>query len=387
VKTARGQRGVHLNTGLRRFRQHLLAVHFEDIPMGVTTQKHGFTVRVLSAFRGYDLSLGVPILVIAVAGLVGVVLIATAPFDGPSRNNVGVGLLTGVIVGVALMGFENMLDRRREKREQEALKKRREGFLESSKISLSLLIVDYAAQLVLVLMNDDGRPDSKSQPPYWRIDDDRALVIRGLMWVAELPNQNSLWWREDRNLVACDAIITVATDLAERSMVELTDADFANFDIDVQKARRSLTVAAARLSESGDPYGAHEIDKISDSLISIPSQWAKAKLPDLGRWETEQAEILTTGGQFDYIRKIVCFTVDLLRADLKLRDVLATAPEGHLPINVQRWGILAEADKTSTSDLWQTRFADDSWMRRLLADASNNLQRMFGIKDRDREGA
>jgi hypothetical protein len=37
------------------------------------------------------------------------VLVATAPLDGAGRNNLGVGLLTGVVGGAALIGVEYLL--------------------------------------------------------------------------------------------------------------------------------------------------------------------------------------------------------------------------------------------------------------------------------------
>lgn len=346
--------------------------------MQKTVNKLGIIESALSAVRESNLTLWGTVLVIASAGVVGIVLIATAPFDGPSRSNVGVGLLTGVIVGIALIGFESMLDRRRDRREQEALQNRREAFRESSKLALSSLIVDCVELIVMVLLeNNEARPDSKSAPPHWKGDSDRRLVTRGLMWCAEFPNLDSSWWQEHLKLVACDAIVTLSIDLAERSMIKLTEENWGRFNIVTNKALERLAVAAERLSESGDPYSAHDIDKVADLLTDIPSTWTKANVPDLGIWGTEKTDhVLTVGGPFERIRAVVCFTVDLLGADLDFRAVLAPSQVSDVPISRQRWGGLTH--ESAGNDLWSNRFAEDSWMRRLLNVASDDVRQIFG---------
>ena len=346
--------------------------------MPKTVNKLSIVESALSAVRESNLALWGTVLVIASAGVVGIVLIATAPFDGPSRSNVGVGLLTGVIVGIALIGFESTLDRRRDRREQEALQNRREAFRESYKLALSSLIVDCVELIIMVLLeNNEARPDSKSQPPYWKGDSDRRLVTRGLMWCAEFPNLNPSWWQEHLKLVACDAIVTLSIDLAERSMVKLTEENWGRFNIATNKALERLAVAAERLSESGDPYSAHDIDKVADLLTDIPGTWTKANVPDLGIWGTEKTDhVLTVGGPFERIRAVVSFTVDLLGADLDFRAVLAPSQVSDVPISRQRWGGLTH--ESADSDLWSNRFAEDSWMRRLLNVASDDVRQIFG---------
>jgi hypothetical protein len=156
-------------------------------------------------------------------------------------------------------------------------------------------------------------------------------------------------------------------------MVKLTEENWGRFNIATNKALERLAVAAERLSESGDPYSAHDIDKVADLLTDIPGTWTKANVPDLGIWGTEKTDhVLTVGGPFERIRAVVSFTVDLLRADLDFRAVLAPSQVSDVPISRQRWGELTH--ESADTDLWSNRFAEDSWMRRLLDVASDDAR-------------
>jgi hypothetical protein len=132
------------------------------------------------------------ILLVGFAALVGIVLIATSAFDDPNRNNLGVGLLTGVVVGIPLIGVESALDTRRADREQDDVHRRRLSLRESAAISLASLAIDYVEQLAIVLMQSQDLPDSRAQPAGWRGAEDKSLVVRALMGLPDPSLESTL---------------------------------------------------------------------------------------------------------------------------------------------------------------------------------------------------
>jgi hypothetical protein len=74
-----------------------------------------------------------------IAGL-GVALVLTAPKDGPARSNLGGNLLAAVVVGAALLAFEESLERRRAAREEAFKQNLHRGLVEAANDSLASLI-------------------------------------------------------------------------------------------------------------------------------------------------------------------------------------------------------------------------------------------------------
>ena len=128
----------------------------------------------LSALKGARWLLFVALSFVAILGLV---LVATAPLDGSARSNLGSSLLTGVVVGVALIGFESILDDRRTASEERIKEELRNSILEATKNGLSFLIRAHLETLFMTL-NKRGRSGlhARAQPANWTGDADTRSV-------------------------------------------------------------------------------------------------------------------------------------------------------------------------------------------------------------------
>lgn len=304
-------------------------------------------------------------------GAIGIALVVTASLDDSNRNNLGVGLLTAAGIGVALISIEHAIDLRRARREGEIANERRKGFIESARLSVAALVIDHVEQLAMKLMSTSKLPDSKAEPTGWQGKSDKSLVVRALMWAGEIPRQNPTWWRVPRNIAAVDAIFVVATDIAERSVLDITDEDDYRLSQAVNRSLTRISIAAERLSQSGDPYGAHELDKLTDLLRSrnVPCD-----LPDLGRWGTETFDdVITIGGGFHKMRCFVAYLIDRLRSDDAIFPIPHPSEDNDQIIMKRRWAPLFAADDSSSVPLWGDRFKDDGWVRKLLDQTSTEV--------------
>ena len=309
-------------------------------------------------------------------GLIGIALVVTASLDDSNRNNLGVGLLTAAGIGVALTSIEHAIDLRRARREEKIANERRNGFIESARLSIAALVIDHVEQLAMKLMSTSELPDSKAEPRGWRGKSDKSLVVRGLMWAAELPRLNPTWWRVPRNIAAADAIFVVATDIAERSLLDITDEEAYRHSQAVDRSLTRISIAAERLSQSGDPYGAHELDKLTDVLRSGN---VRCDLPDLGGWGTETYDVITVGGRFDKMRCFVAYLIDRLRSDDALSSIPHPSEDNEQIVMKRRWATLFEAGDSSSVPLWGDRFKDEGWVRKLLDQTSTEVRAIFGV--------
>ena len=99
--------------------------------------------------------------------------------DGSARSNLGSSLLTGVVVGVALIGFESILDDRRTASEERIKEELRNIILEATKNGLSFLMRAHLETLFMTL-NKRGRSGlhARAQPANWTGDADTRSVQR-----------------------------------------------------------------------------------------------------------------------------------------------------------------------------------------------------------------
>lgn len=119
--------------------------------------------RALGWFTGW-----LPIAVAIVATVGGIGLVLSAPLDGDGRNNLGSALLSAALIGASLLWIERYIDHLAHVREEERLASRREGFVESAKLALSVLVIGYVEQFILFMMSSDAHPDSRAKPIGWR---------------------------------------------------------------------------------------------------------------------------------------------------------------------------------------------------------------------------
>jgi hypothetical protein len=320
---------------------------------------------------------------VGVVALIGIILISTAPMNGEARNNLGVGLLTGVIVGLALVGTEYALDRRREARALALAASQRIGFVESARLSIADLVVAHVQHLAMKLMSTSDIPDARAQPAGWQGESDKSLVVRGLMWVAELPAQDPTWWRTPRKLAAVDAIFLTATDVAERCGLHVSADELNAMAFETDRAVSRISIAAERLSESGDPYSAHELDRLSDELLSGE---VRTDLPDLGDWGTADFDsIITVGGAFHNMREFVAYLIDQLWVDQASDEGAQEWRNREDDVAIQRWGELL-TDTPTGAIRWGDRFLDGSWLRALLEQASTEIRATFLDETSSRHG-
>jgi hypothetical protein len=339
----------------------------------------GSEVEIRNTVKALGLGLVVALAVLVAVGVIGIALVLTASLDDSNRNNLGVGLLTAAGIGVALISIEQAIDRRRLASEVRIAEKRRNGFIESARLSVAAIVTDHVEQLAMKLMSTSELPDSKAMPTGWRGQSDMQLLVRGLMWAAELPRQNPTWWRVPRNLAIADAIFIVATDIAERSLLDLAGDEVHHLSQTVERSLGRISIAAERLSQSGDPYSAHDLDQLTDVLRSGN---VRCDLPDLGRWGTETCDdIITIGGTFHNMRYFVAYLIDRLRSDDSLLSPIPQSSEDNEQIIMKRrWAALFETDELSSVPMWADRFTDEGWIRKLLRLTSTEVQELFGIR-------
>lgn len=329
----------------------------------------------LSAVRATSWLLFIVLPFVAILGLV---LVATAPLDGSARSNLGSSLLTGVVVGVTLIGFESILDRRRARREERAKEELRNSILEAGRNGLSFLVRAHM-ETIFMILNKRGQSGLhvRAQPANWTGDADTRALQRALMWSIEIMRDDAEWWKSEKSLAQADAIYFVASDLIERYQIEIGEGDLQSLFEALTRALDRLNGTAQRLSESGDTKDAANLDVLSDSLQfhDTPSY-----VPQLSSWGNEYYdEILTTGGLLDRLRKEFSW----LTAELRESKIKVDRDGNPLEKNTQasetyRWGVLFSPNETA-AEAWEQRFAKGSWFRRVMNTASSQLPKLLGV--------
>jgi hypothetical protein len=334
--------------------------------------------------------------VLVVAGA-GVALVASAPLDGPARSSLGGSLLTGVVVGAALFGFEDSLDRRRAAREEAFRRELYRGMVAAANDSLASLVSTHVGWLWFWFQElvsptpDESEPAITELPPParplgWKGSQDTNDVRRALMWRAEVMGDNPSWWRNEIDLASTDAIYFVATDLAERfDRQPNEEEEIAEI---IQAKTRTITRLAGiaqRLSESGAGAEASRIDAQVDSLRFGRTA---SYIPHLPRWGTEDYDYVIPIGSpplTAFREEVAWLTAELRERNIRVDRDGDPIEESAPTAEAYRWQPLFSPSETARG-AWDRRFESDSWFRRLMGNASSGLSttkvgRLAGLSD------
>jgi hypothetical protein len=317
------------------------------------------------------------ILVILLIAILGVVLVSTAPLDAAARTNVGGNLITGVVIGVILVLYEKVLDRRKKDRDL-AIETTRQ-YSEARSV-LAELVRLHVQNLYMVLQSAQQTElvenlHARSQPSGWQGSDDLRAVLGGLIWREEVMGADPRWWQWPIERERTDALYIVASDLADRLQldIELAPSFWASRGDMISR----IDVLAGRLSDAGNTGGAADLDAQATALQAEDIASYLPKLPDWG--DRNHDYIITAGGPFDRSRKEVAWLIDRLRPDAITvdRDGKPRAQVDSSAANY-RWKHLISQVDGHNADLTNF-FGQKSWFRSLLNLARQENEKIFNL--------
>lgn len=227
----------------------------------------------------------------------------------------------------------------------------------------------------LLLRFEDDRQFTYGPPAGFR-DGDIGELQRVLQWLSEVSGVDADWWRDVSMLVTADAAVWVASDVIDR-LAELDESDdqFARA-MDTTHARRrdaiiQLAEIARRLTEIGETASASEATIVAKALSNAePAPSYMVILDSYVRGDDGNDYI--GDRPYGFMRHEVSWFVDLLRPDVIELDGFGE-PRGVDPPSaaVYRWGRLLTPDD-GTDQIWETRFAEGSWFRRVMQRAHDD---------------
>lgn len=333
--------------------------------------------------------------------LAGVGLIVSARLDGAARTNIGVGLMTGVIVGGALSSVEFGLEQRRRDHEERERDRQREDLIDYMQGSVARLIMLHARELYMTIYMF-REPLNSSSIVGFRGREDAHLVVRGVQWVADLGDTDADWYRSARTVQAVDVAMLVGSHLAEREGMHLGDR--------LELLRFLTEEAASRISGTADFLSQTDSLKLAQDLADVASNLAvsattlrlneflgsrAAQLPRLEPRPVDDdgvtyIEMPSTDLQFG--RESVAYLIDQLRHRPGTRTSRVQVEQQRMidqadddAVAVERWRELLTGH--SPNGAWEQRFASDSWLRRVLGAASEQVQWNYGLTGRSQSSS
>ncbi len=327
---------------------------------------------------------GIAVVGVAIA-LSGLALVASVPFDGPARIAVGASLLTGVLVGAALIGIEYALDQRRVAREAALREQLFHLIGEAADDSLATFVAAhfesawgwFGSLVPDVVGGDEVAIDDMpalARPSGWIWPQDARDLRMSLMWRIEEMADDRSWWRSPEDLAATDAIFFAVTDIAERFGLGLDAADDARLHGAGTATLRRLMGIAQRLSEAGDPIGASRIDQQVNAISFRDTPSYAPRLPGWGD-ETYDYIIPNEENPLRTLRRELAWITAELRTSKVRVDRFGDSLEAAAPSPAEfRWGALL-GPSDSAEEMWDRRFEQGSWFRRLISQAAEDLRR------------
>jgi hypothetical protein len=329
---------------------------------------------------------------LAILGITGVALIVAAPFDGSARTQLGSSLLTGVVVGIAVVGFESSLDTRKAGREEETRRKIHQEMIDSANDRLASFATNYIEALSFLFLQGlsngasapeqpiESGPESaergltpREQPPGWRWPDDAQKVTRALIWRAEFMRDHSDWWHDNLELARTDAIYDVGYDLARMFgwPLDYRDSYFAE---ERDRTIDRLSGVAQRLSESGNAAAAARLDEQVEYLRFRNMVSYMPELPLSLNQDDDEIVVIGEGGSGPLRRELLWLTAELREHKIVVdRDGDPVQGESE-SAEQYRWGpLFSSSDNIITA--WDDRFRNNSWFRRLMDLAPSELSR------------
>jgi hypothetical protein len=219
----------------------------------------------------------------------------------------------------------------------------------------------------LLLPHRDEPQFSFNLPTGFRERDLRELQLT-TQWLTDVAERDAGWWRDVSILVTADATVWVASDVMDR----LTPPDDSKDTM--ANRRRTAIERLAEIAKQqnlvGDRTGASDTMNMAKCLQTLDVQ--PSYLVDLDSYRRLYDDVEIIGERpFGRVRAEVSWFVDCLRPDPmevdRFGEPLGIDPP---PASVYRWGrLLRSADDPAT--VWESRFSDNSWFRRVLQRARN----------------
>ena len=226
----------------------------------------------------------------------------------------------------------------------------------------------------LLLPHRDEPQFSFSPPTGFREGDLRELQLT-TQWLTDVAERDAGWWRDVSILVTADATAWVASDVMDR--LTPPDDSKSQFEsaLDTMANRRRTAIEclgeiAKQQNLVRDRTSASDTMKFAKCLHTLDVQ--PSYLVDLDSYTRLYDRVEFVGERpFGWVRAEVSWFVDCLRPDPikvdKFGEPLGLDPP---PASVYRWGrLLRSADDPTT--VWESRFSDNSWFRRVLQRARN----------------
>jgi len=232
------------------------------------------------------------------------------------------------------------------------------------------IVAAHVWALWLLLLPHRDEPQFSFEPPPGFRGQDVGVLQRVLQWLSDVAGADTGWWRDVTILVTADAAVWVASDLMDRlSPPDDSDSKFGSAIEAVHGRRRTaierLTEIVERQNEIGDWESATETATIARALYTLDTRRTYTVVLDAYVRREDDVDIIG-GRPFDFMRSEVSYFVDYLRPDGIEVDQFGEPREvDPPPAAAYRWGRLLRP-KDDTAAAWETRFAGDSWFRRVM---------------------
>ncbi|MEV0602157.1 hypothetical protein AB0I82_23005 [Streptomyces sp. NPDC050315] len=329
-----------------------------------------------------------------VLGVIGLAFVISAPFDDAARTGLGSALLTGLIVSIAVAAIERGIEARRVASERRRDEEQHQAMHEVARNRLGRLIASHAWAYWQLFLPYRDNPNFVMKLPTGFGDEDMHEVHRSLHWIREMMGANQRWWQDPTLRETVDALSFIATDLLERTRLpEILMEDEQDEDpearLSAQQSLQSISVerertvdrlagVAQRLAEAGDSQRAFLIDGQVDLLLS-PDLPVGIYAPTLEPLETIEGITLFGRRPLSPLRDEVAWIVDQLRPDpITVNEYGAPIASGAPEPAKYRWSHLFDAHD-EPEGMWEQRFTQNSWLRRIFARAASELPALYGL--------
>lgn len=354
--------------------------------------------RKASGGRARPLLWAIALILSAVVVIVGLIIVFMAGLHDLGFALVGGGFVTGA--GIAL---ERTLEHRRSARREQVSQRNRAEMIKYAGTFLSRLVIRHAQELYVVLLSSPAQ-QSHAMVRLEGCDVPRALLMRGVQWVADKDIAGVDWYVNRRMVETVDILLQTGTYLAEIENRQIDDQKLRALRFHTQETSDRLAKTADFLSQGGDLSTAQKVADLASTLRGAADTLSfrpfvgedELQLPQRDP-STDSNGITIISGEHDvdpgilFIRQSIGYLTDKLREgfDAPYGDGTAKAPSQAVPRRVidqpsnddivrRRWGQLLTDRKDDA--LWANRFGEHSWLRQVLEEASREVQKNWGME-------
>jgi hypothetical protein len=313
-----------------------------------------------------------------IVGIIGLAFVFSAPFDGTARTALGSGLITGLIVGLAVAAIQWTVESRRVDNDQKTKEQQCAAIQEIARSRLGLLISHYIWIFWYALLPYVGQPAPLvGEIPQGYRAEDVQNTQRTLQWLREKTGADERWWQDATLLAVADAICFVAIDLLGRLEYPDTLGEERPAEIDslIQELQEVRDRAVRRLPYLADLLaGAGDIDRALTVNMQVDALESRGKMPTY----------IPDEFRMSYEACQVGWLTDQLR-----RDPVVKVNEYGVPLSPcaqdasdYRWCQLFTVNE-DRSIAWNQRFASGSWLRSIFDRARRELPGLYGLETPD----